>query len=114
MLGESKSVRLVVNRPAEEVWKIITSFQYDFSTTINYVKWEGDYKSVGSPGVYKFKIQEGSYKEAGVTVAAYEEGKHIAWHVSKGGGFLLYARRDFKVEAIDDKSCALVHDLSWR
>ena len=111
-MGGSKHTRTVINVPADKLWSIITSFQYEaFSEYVSYAKWEGDYKLVGTKGVYKFKMGKG-HKEGGMAITAYDDtaqGKSIAW--GKKVGCIITAERSFAVEAIDENSCAFVHGL---
>jgi hypothetical protein len=116
LLGQTVSQRIVIDASAEEVWKTIVSFEYNFSDNITRAKWKGDYKIIGTPGEYNFKFigtpgEYGRNKNAEVAIKAYEEGKHIAWGVYKLGGLLVTERRDFHVEVINENSCAFTHDL---
>ena len=110
--GSGDTHRIVINVPAAEVWKILTSFKYDFSDNISYAKWEGDYKLIGTKGVYKLKIKEGAYKEPPVEIIAYTEGKEIGWGIKKLGGCMVSAARTLTITPVNETSCELSHTLA--
>jgi len=108
-----EQVRTVINCPAEKVWKVISTFQYDFSTNVMYVKWDGDYRQANATGLYKFRVSEGKDKEGSVVRREFVDGEQISWGAMKGpGGCIADVFREFVIKRNDDNSCTFIHQVS--